>query len=745
MDKAFLAQYSNFSKEEFCEILFRKSKENEILTKLLSDSNASEVIKYWALLCNNLEKKLSQSEKDKSYHEHRANDLQRELLKANEQINQLQNKNAKLTNENSINLTTIGRLTKEKNELLAKLEKVNEVLLIKENSSPITQHYNTPSSKIFVKPTSTEENRAKKGGAKKGHKGSGRKKIDDDLLDNEITFKNLSGLLCQIDGHQLTLKRITTRCVTTLVKAHQRNIKQHVANLECLLCGALHTLFINSAIAKYWFDNEAIATLTMEVFGYHHSIGEIEKRFNINHGSVIYNFHKLAEFLLPIYIFQERELLNAAIVQMDETSWREDGKSSYCWNAITKDLSYFKFISSRSCLIPLKIFGVLPSGRFTNDGKRIKLRLEEQKQHKREQVIISDFYSGYNRLPISKQRCMEHFKRILDALNDLNGKNEAIKQFKNDLRPLVVASMQIDKNLSLDEYQEKAENIKSQIQNILLKNYNDKTVNDFQKRYLGYSKEFFQWVNNPLVDSHNNKCESSIRPIAISRAISKGSQAERGLITKSILTSVVATLEKRGKDPHKFIIDVLNEKNVNPDFDVVKFYIDYCGLNIDNYPLIKPDNYFNILPSPNGEYAGEYPLTSATNINNSYLTDNFDWQYLNNKYNLFLENDTVKLSLKNNKEDKPASNKAKKDKTASNDVFFKKLDDETISKIGLTILDLKNKRETPYDPKTFNYDVFVRVKQNSTRAKKYASKKKIPEKVPANYNSAGSSNSYNTS
>jgi hypothetical protein len=105
----------------------------------------------------------------------------------------------------------------------------------------------------------------------------------------------------------------------------------------------------------------------------------------------------------------------------------------------------------------------------------------------------------------------------------------------------------------------------------------------------------------------------------------------------------------------------------------------------------------------------------------------------------------VKLSLKNNKEDKTASNKAKKDKTASNDVFFKKLDDETISKIGLTILDLKNKRETPYDPKTFNYDVFVRVKQNSTRAKKYASKKKIPEKVPANYNSAVFSNSYNTS
>jgi hypothetical protein len=45
----------------------------------------------------------------------------------------------------------------------------------------------------------------------------------------------------------------------------------------------------------------------------------------------------------------------------------------------------------------------------------------------------------------------------------------------------------------------------------------------------------------------------------------------------------------------------------------------------------------------------------------------------------------------------------------------------------------------------FNYDVFVRVKKNPTRAKKYASKKKTPEKVYANYNSAGYSNSYNSS
>ena len=745
MDKAFLAQYSNFSKEELCEILFRVTKQNEILTKSLSDSNASEVIKDWALLCNNLEKKLSTSEKDKSFYEHLAKDLQCELLKNKVRINELQNTNAKLNNKIAINFQTIEKIIKERDELFSNVEKLKEALSIKENSSPVAQHYNTPSSKTFVKPTSTEENRAKKGGAVKDHKGNGRKKTNEDLIDIETMFNHLEGLHCQIDGHQLTLKSVSTRVVETLIPAHKRTTKQHIANLECLLCGALHTFFMNSAMARCLFDNEAIATFLMEIFGYHHSIGEIEKRFKINHGTIINIIHKIAEILLPIYIFQERELLNATVVQMDETSWREDGRSSYCWNAITKDLSHFKFISSRSSLIPLKIFGVLPSGRFTNDGKIIKLRQEEQKQHMRQQVMISDFYPGYNRLPVSKQRCMEHFKRILDALEDLTGKNDAIELFKSEIRPLVVASMQIDKNLPLDDYQAEAENIKYQIETLMLKNYNDNTVNDFQKRYLGHSEELFQWVNNPLVDSHNNKCESSIRPIAISRAISKGSQSERGLIAKSVISSVIATLEKRGKDPQKFIIAVLKEKTVNPDFNVVNFYLDYCGLNIENYPLVKPENYFNILPSPNGQHAGEYPLSSATNISNSYLTDDFDWEYLNNKYNLVLEKDTVKVILKEKTDDKPVSSGVTEIESASNDVFFKKLDDETISKMGLTVFDRKNKRETPYDSEMFNYDVFVRVKKNPTRAKKYASKKKTPEKVYANYNNAGYSNSYNSS
>ena len=114
MDKAFLAQYSNFSKEELCEILFRVTKQNEILTKSLSDSNASKVIKDWALLCNNLEKKLSTSEKDKSFYEHLAKDLQRELLKNKVRINELQNNNAKLNNKNSHKFSNYRKNNKRK-------------------------------------------------------------------------------------------------------------------------------------------------------------------------------------------------------------------------------------------------------------------------------------------------------------------------------------------------------------------------------------------------------------------------------------------------------------------------------------------------------------------------------------------------------------------------------------------------------------------------------------------------------
>ena len=120
---------------------------------------------------------LKESTDNQFIHKHEINKL-RELLKKE------QAKNSKLTDDNKL-LTM--QFTDKKNEcksLKSRVKDLESRLNIKIH--PASDHPNTPSSKQLVKPTSTKENRAKKGGAKKNHKGNGRPQIDKNSADEII-------------------------------------------------------------------------------------------------------------------------------------------------------------------------------------------------------------------------------------------------------------------------------------------------------------------------------------------------------------------------------------------------------------------------------------------------------------------------------------------------------------------------------------------------------------------------------
>lgn len=732
MDQSFLEQHMYLSKEELCEIIFEQQKTVLSLIESLSSSPDKKIIKDWAIRFTNLEHKFTKLQNEKSYLQLLVKDLENAKQEQIEINHKLVLENNNLAKECKLQLSTIENKIRENKNLSTENERMSNLLSCKEDTPNVLDHYNVPSSKKIIKPTSTEDNRAKKGGAKTNHKGHGRANITNDNADYLMKFDKAECISCPADGHNLIVHSTSTRTVKTFVRAHVRTINYVTTNYECPICRREFKIMPNDVMAKRLYDNKAIAGMVMEVYGYNHSIGEIERRFNINHGTFINIAHDLAEILLPVYIFQEREILNSPIVQMDETGWREDGIASYCWNIITKDISHFKFINSRSSLIPLKIFGVLPYYRYTNDGQKEKLSKEEQEKYLLNNVTISDFYSGYNnKLPTSKQRCFEHLRRMLEALSISDEENNPINVFINEVRPWIVESMKIDKNLSIKEYIDKSKSIRCEIEKCMNKNYDNDIVFDFQRKYWRHEKEFYQWTCNPQIDSHNNKCESSIRPIAISRAISKGSQSEQGLITKSVLSSVILTLMKRGIDPFDFLVDVLSEKNKNPDFDVVNFYLNYCNLKIEDFPLVRPLNFFLTLPSPNGEYAGEYPASSSVKILDSYLSNNFDWETLDKKYDLIRENNTVKIIKKE-------PTKKQKD---SEQIFYENLDEETISKLKVDIFDVKNNREIPYNPKEFYNKLVMRIKQNPTRPTRYSKKQQIQESHQGHFTLANVYNS----
>ena len=682
----------NYSKETiFAYIIELQSNIMEL--NILLEHSSEQIQKNVDDLSNQIDvlgNKLKESTDNQFIHMHEISRL-RELLKKE------QAKNSKLTDDNKL-LTM--QFTDKKNEcksLKSRVKDLENRLDIK--TELLIDHYNTPSSKKLVKPTSSEDKRAKKGGAKKNHKGKGRSKITESNADKKIEIRKPDDFCCIHDHEQLTYRGEKERAYIKYIPGHFEKVIEKSSLYECRLCGRTYSWESDEVMPRAMYSNQTKSILCEEVFCYPHSIGEVVKRYDINRGTLINIFHDVADILAPIYDFQKIELLNSSLVQIDETGWREDGVSSYCWNMMNDDISHFKYISSRASFIPSKIFGILPKYKFSNQGKKIKLTEEEQKNYLLNTVIISDFYGGYNNLPVRKQRCFEHYKRMLEGFEKDND-CEAIKQFVSDVKPLIIAAITIDHDLPFNEYLEKASIIEANIKACMDRDYNDAAVAQYQSNFWDYKEQLFHWVNNKSVDSHNNKCESSIRPVAIDRAVVFGSQSERGLRTRSIISSVMQTVKKRNLNPVDFLTSLLNALTRNPSLDVVDFYLKSCNLKREIFKIQKPLNYFLTLPSDNGEYQGEYPNWSINKLPSTYLTDEFDWKYLND------------------------SNAKKKNLNKS--IEYKDLTKQEIRMLESTLTDLKTNHKINY-VKIKNKGFFLKMGKNPKRCKKKKTSTSISE------------------
>ena len=80
------------------------------------------------------------------------------------------------------------------------------------------------------------------------------------------------------------------------------------------------------------------------------------------------------------------------------------------------------------------------------------------------------------------------------------------------------------------------------------------------------------WGLSPfsLIPAENNTAERGLRPLAVVRKISGGSQSEEGLHTREVLASVWATLRLRhGRDrAHDLFVEALDTLAANPSSSI---------------------------------------------------------------------------------------------------------------------------------------------------------------------------------
>ena len=159
----------------------------------------------------------------------------------------------------------------------------------------------TPSSKLPVKPNSSQQQQCNRGGAKVGHKGHGRASIRQEDADKveTIALDNT----CPDCGSVLEDKGSKTWTVMDCQPVRMEKIVYRLQRKRCPKCKKVITARPPGVLPKCLYGNQLLAYVAVRHYIYGNTLGKIEKQTGIGYGSLVEAMHQLAGRL---YVWRQR-------------------------------------------------------------------------------------------------------------------------------------------------------------------------------------------------------------------------------------------------------------------------------------------------------------------------------------------------------------------------------------------------------------------------------------------------------
>lgn len=399
----------------------------------------------------------------------------------------------------------------------------------------------TPSSKIPVKANTPLEQEKKKPGAKPGHKGHGRARLDEARAGEVCEIACGVHETCPDCGGELRDKGFKERGVLDSAPAKARRILYRLRVTYCASCKRTFAAKAPSVMPKNLYGNQLIAHAV--VMHYLHGIpmGRVCGHIGIKQGGLVQAFHRLAALFGGVPQKLLEQYRRAPVKHADETGWRTQGKNRYTWLFATPAISIFQFNKTRAAQVPRAAFGSKPL-----PG-----------------VLVVDRYAGYNKSPCRIQYCYSHLLRDTQDLQKLFDDSQEVKAFVDTLAPLLAEAMGLrTQPIGDQEFHDRAKALKSKILQTVNQSAHHFGIQRIQNIFRENEKRMYHWAKDRRVPAENNRAERDLRPTVIARKTSFGSQSEAGANTRSILMTVLHTLQKQDPDPArrlKWILDRLAE------------------------------------------------------------------------------------------------------------------------------------------------------------------------------------------
>jgi transposase len=412
---------------------------------------------------------------------------------------------------------TINRLTEENERLKAQLRAQTRSA----KESPFGS--GTPSAKRPFKPNALSERQARRGGAKPGHVGHGRRALgaaEADRLETlavEISACTECGAGLRSEGHR-------QRTVIDLKPPKVEKVLYRLERRVCARCGRRYRAAVPGVLPKCLYSNAFLTHVATQHYLWGVPLGRIEQQTGVGYGSLIRGQKQLARLLKPATHALIEAYRRSEVKHADESGWRTDGQNGYAWLFATSGLSLFRFRKSRSAVVAAEVLGKKPL-----PG-----------------VLVVDRYSAYNRAPVPIQYCLEHLKRDVADLDKQFPDQNEVAAFVASLVPALREAMTLRTlGLSRKEFLRRAGRTRRRIIAIVHRQAKHPAIQRMQNVFRKHKDRLYHWARDPSIPAENNLAERDLRPLVIARKVSFGSQSEAGAHTRETLMTLLHTLKKR--------------------------------------------------------------------------------------------------------------------------------------------------------------------------------------------------------
>ena len=369
----------------------------------------------------------------------------------------------------------------------------------------------------------------KKRGGQSGHRGKSRNKPLEIDLEKEVYLTHCPKCEQSLAQTNTVYERVVVDIPTPKAIVTKYTIQRQ----WCSHCKREVSGLPAGTLPGLRFGTNFLSWLMLQKFRMRTPLNKIRElaqatyQLKITQGGLQKLLSKLKKQLGPNYQEILKEIRKAKVKHADETTWRVEGQNNWCWLFATQKSAYYTIEETRGSGVPKKVLEGSPP----------------------DSSLVRDDYKGYNCVQAHHQSCWSHLLRVSHELAALpNASKEMIELHKELTQMFKELEGIIAKPFNHKLRQQAYLAYTKKLEAIEARNYQHKDSLKVQARIRNQHTNLLTAILYRNVPLTNNHAERQIRPMAVTRKISGGSQSREGAAITAVLMSIVQTMNLRGQN-----------------------------------------------------------------------------------------------------------------------------------------------------------------------------------------------------